>query len=209
MCYTTTLQKTASELDKRFQRKLDSELLSSFQPSNQIIGFTFPTTPIIANDHPACITAASWGLIPYWAKDDSFRKNLLNAKIETIETLPSFKDAVQNRCLVISDGFYEWKWLDAKGKKKQKYRIRLADQEIFTMAGLFSYWQNKNTGVIFKTYSIVTTESNELMSEIHNTKKRMPVILNRKNEEDWLNGFSINEFVKPNIELIAEPLNDL
>jgi putative SOS response-associated peptidase YedK len=208
MCYTTTLQKTASELDKRFQRKLDSELLVSFQPSDQIVGFTFPITPIIASDHPAFITAASWGLVPHWAKDDSFRKNLLNAKIETIETLPSFKDAVRNRCLVVADGFYEWKWLDAKGKKKQKYRIGLAEEEIFTMAGIYSYWQNKSTGVIFKTYSIVTTEANELMSEIHNTKKRMPVILNRKNEDDWLNGFSINEFVRPNIELIAESLND-
>jgi putative SOS response-associated peptidase YedK len=60
----------------------------------------------------------SWGLIPNWAKDDSIRKNTLNAKIETIHEKPSFRDVIQHRCLVLIDGFYEWKWLDEKGKHK-------------------------------------------------------------------------------------------
>ena len=67
---------------------------------------------------------------------------------------------------VLIDGFYEWKWLDEKGKHKQKYLITLPTHEAFACAGLYSHWTNKNTGETIKTYTILTTEANELMSEI-------------------------------------------
>lgn len=204
MCFTTSLQKNASELDKRFQRKLDSELLASYEPNSHIVGFTFPTNPVIANNNPSVIGAYTWGLLPVWAKDQTFRKNLLNAKVETIHELPSFRDAVKNRCLIIADSFYEWKWLDSKGKQKQKYKIGLDKEEIFAMAGIYSLWQDKSTGMFYKSYAMVTTEANELMSEIHNTKKRMPIILTRQNEEDWLAGAPVHEFAKPILSLTAE-----
>ena len=207
MCFTTALQKTASELDKRFQRRLDSELQASYQPQQSIVGFTFPNTPVIVNSSPQLITSASWGLLPVWAKDESFRKNLLNAKIETLETLPSFKQSVQNRCLVIADAFYEWKWLDPKGKNKQKYKIGVEGNDAFAMAGIYSVWQNKQSGQVVCTYSIITTEANELMSEIHNTKKRMPIVLTKDNEEEWLAGEQLSLFVQPAITLIAEAVS--
>ena len=134
------------------------------------------------------------GLIPFWAKDDSIKQYTLNAKIETLNEKPAFKNSVKNRCLVIADGFYEWKWLDEKGRKKQKYLITLPDSDLFAFAGIWSEWQNKSTGEIINSYSIITTEANELMAEIHNSKKRMPVILTKKNEKDWLGGEEINDF---------------
>lgn len=206
MCFTTALQKTASELDRRFQQRLDSELLASYQPQESIVGFAFPNTPVILNTTPQLIGVASWGFLPTWAKDESFRKNLLNAKIETIHELPSFKAAVNQRCLVIADAFYEWKWLDSKGKQKKKYKIGVAENEAFAMAGIFNNWIDKNSGTQLCTYAIVTTEANDLMSEIHNTKKRMPVVLDKSNEEQWLAGEQLSIFTKPSIELIATPI---
>ncbi|WP_462318590.1 SOS response-associated peptidase family protein, partial [Marinilabilia sp.] len=79
-------------------------------------------------------------------------------------------------------------WLDPKGKSKQKHLLTLPGDEAFALAGLWNEWTNQSTGEIFNTYTIITTAANELMSEIHNTKKRMPVILNPENEHDWLSG---------------------
>lgn len=105
--------------------------------------------------------------------------------------------------MILSDGFFEWQWLDEKGKKKQQYLITLPSDEPFAFAGIFSEWTDKTTAEIVSTYSMVTTEANTLMAKIHNSQKRMPVILTPSNENLWLNGNAIAEFVKPDIELIA------
>jgi len=204
MCYTTSIQKSQEDLEKRFKRMAERDLKLELKLSLYNIGFTFPENPVITNDKPEVISLLSWGLMPTWAKDQTFRKNLLNAKIETIKELPSFRNAVKNRCLVLVDGFYEWKWLDAKGKQKEKYHITLPNLEPFAMAGIWSEWVDKQTGEILKTYTIVTTQANDLMSEIHNTKKRMPVILTPENEEKWLSGSEVDDFKKPEVELKAE-----
>ena len=139
-------------------------------------------------------------MIPHWAKDDSIRKNTLNARSETIHEKPSFRQVVNNRCLVLSDGFFEWQWLDEKGKKKQKYEITLPSNELFAFAGLWSEWVDKTTGELINSYAILTTEANETMSRIHNSKKRMPMILSRDNERGWING---GEMVMDNGRLVA------
>lgn len=141
-----------------------------------------------------------WGLIPFWAKDNSIRKNTLNARFETLREKASFRSSLNNRCLVLSDGFYEWQWLDEKGKKKQKYLITRPNEEAFAFAGLYNDWIDKSTGEIVKTYTIITTKANELMANIHNTKKRMPFILSPEIEEAWLMG---EELQFQNLELIA------
>jgi len=92
---------------------------------------------------------------------------------------------------LLADGFYEWQWLDEKGKQKQKYELTLPDNELFAFAGLYSEWVDKSTGEIINSYTILTTEANELMSKIHNTKKRMPVILSADNEKNWLHGHDL------------------
>lgn len=185
MCFHSKQSKSAQELKLRFKAKFENE--EEYQPT-QYNGFQYPKTPIITNEKNNTIQLYNWGLIPHWAKDDSIKKFTLNAKSETIHEKPSFKNAVQNRCLILIDGFYEWKWLDAKGKNKQKYLITLPNNEAFAFAGLYSHWLDKNNGEITKTYTILTTEANELMSEIHNTKKRMPIILSPTNEINWLQG---------------------
>jgi putative SOS response-associated peptidase YedK len=200
MCFHSKQSKDAQSLEKRFKAKVTTS--ESFT-SERINGFVHPKTPVIANSSPDTIQLFSWGLIPFWAKDKSIQKNTLNARIETIKELPSFRNAVKNRCLVIVDGFFEWQWLDAAGKKKQQYMISLPSDDAFAFAGIHSEWTDKNTGEILNTYSIVTTEANPFMAEIHNTKKRMPVILTPENEIDWLNGVEVMDFSKPDVELKA------
>ena len=185
MCFHSKQGKDAQTLEKRFKAKLkSSDLLVTADRFN---GFTFPKTPVITNQNKLEIQLFNWGLIPTWAKDENIRASTLNARIETISDLPSFKNNVKNRCLILADCFYEWKWLDEKGKEKQQYLISLPNDEPFAFAGIYSEWTNKNTGELLQTYSIITTEANPFMAEIHNTKKRMPIILTPQNENDWLN----------------------
>ena len=203
MCFNIRIDKTKENIKRRFKADFATPW---FQQQETINGFTFPKTPVIAHNQPSLIQPFTWGLIPFWSKDDTIRQYTLNAKIETLAEKPSFKGAVNNRCPVIADGFYEWQWLDPKGKNKQKYLITLPNDELFAFGGLWSEWVNKDTGEIMHTYSIVTTQANELMSEIHNSKKRMPVILKPENESDWLEGASTREFEKIDINLSATPI---
>ena len=105
-------------------------------------GFDFPKTPIITNENPEIIELYNWGLIPDWSKSEDIRALTLNAKIETIHEKPSFKNIVNQRCLVLANGFYEWQWRDSKGKNKVKYEIGIENDELFAFAGLYSHWIN-------------------------------------------------------------------
>ena len=205
MCFHSKQTKSAIEVENRFNAKIED--ISLFQPSNHINAFEFPKTPIITNREPNIIEHYQWGLIPYWAKDNSVKKYTLNAKIETLTEKPSFKKSVNKRCLVIADGFYEWQWLDSRGRNKQKYLITLPNNELFAFGGIYSEWVDQLTGEIINSYSIVTTEANELMSKIHNSKKRMPIILTEQNENNWLNGSDLNNFKKMDIVLTTEIIN--
>lgn len=200
MCFHTQSKKTGKQLEKRF----DAYFLSSewYTPGVNN-AFTFPLTPVITNDRSEVIQALHWGLIPPWAKDTCIRKSTLNARLETLDQKPSFRPSLSKRCLVLADGFFEWKWLDPQGKSKQKYLLTLPDEEAFAFAGLWNSWTDKSTGQLLQTFTIITTEANELMSEIHNTKKRMPVILHPYAEKDWLCG---GELVLQNDFLKAVPL---
>lgn len=112
--------------------------------------------------------------------------------METLDQKPSFKNT--KRCVIFSDGFYEWKWLDAKGKRKQKYLIEYPDSVLFGFAGLYDQWIDKKTGEIIKSCSIVTTSAEGIMKEIHNSKLRMPVTLIDNQLSKWLNGEKIKFF---------------
>ena len=197
MCFHSKLSKKAQALQNRFKAKFENvdillpEIYNAFQ---------YPKTPVITNREADKIHLFNWGLIPAWAKDDTIKKMTLNARIETIAEKPAFKGSIKNRCLILADGFYEWQWLDPKGKNKQKYLITLPDDDAFAFAGLWSEWIDKSTGELLKTYTILTTEANELMSKIHNSKKRMPIIVSKETEKKWLEGDKINSF---DIELLA------
>src|SRR2546422_537263 len=121
-----------------------------------------------------------WGLIPAWAKDPAKARQPINAKSETVAELPTFRAAFrQRRCLIPSDGFYEWK---QEGGRKQPVYIRMKDREPFAFAGLWERWVGEEDDFI-ESCTILTTEPNELLAQVH---KRMPVILDPKDDDLWL-----------------------
>lgn len=123
-----------------------------------------------------------WGLIPFWSKDSKIAYSTINAKAETITTSPAYREAIKRRrCLVPADWFYEWKKMDAK--TKQPYAIALNDGSLFAFAGLWDTWKDKATGQAINTYTVITTDPNQLMEPLHN---RMPVILQRRDYDRWL-----------------------
>ena len=123
-----------------------------------------------------------WGLIPSWSKDPSIANKLINARGETIAEKPSFRGGFKyKRCLILTDGFYEWKVVQGE-KTKTPYFIHMKDKKPFAFAGLWDEWQSSDGGAL-RTCTIITTEPNELMSTLHN---RMPVILDSADYSQWL-----------------------
>ena len=123
-----------------------------------------------------------WGLIPSWAKDSKMGSKLINARAETVAEKPSLRSAFrQRRCLVLADGFYEWQ--QQEDKQKQPFYFRMSDEHPFAFAGLWEHWEDKDTGKTIESCTLLTTDPNELMQSVHN---RMPVILEPKNYDIWL-----------------------
>jgi len=182
MCGRFSISKEKDEIEDRFEIHIDPAMFTknyNAAPS-QIL-------PVITNEDPEQASFHKWGLIPYWAKDESIGNKLINARGETIAEKPSFRDAAEKRrCLVITDGFYEWQ---RSGGEKQPYRITLADESLFTFAGLWESWSAPN-GRDVRTFTIITTEPNGLMKPIH---KRMPVMLTPENERVWISDEPLEE----------------
>ncbi len=126
-----------------------------------------------------------WGLVPAWAKDDKLQYSTFNARSEEFTAKPAFRDAWKRgrRCLVVTDGFYEWKKLDPKGKKKQAYAISMRDDGEMVMAGLWSNWKSRTSGEEIPTCTVLTCDPNKSMAELHD---RMPVILAESDWPAWL-----------------------
>ena len=119
----------------------------------------------------------------------------------------------KKHCVFITNGFYEWNWLDEKGKKKQPYYIRSVEDQFTFMAGLWEDWYNKETGEIVSSCSMITNEANEMMAKIHNTKARMPAFVTHETAKIWLdNELSVTDRLKAidpvnNDFLKAAPIN--
>jgi len=138
--------------------------------------------PVAANRPSPQLELFKWGLVPSWAKDISIGNRMINARAETLMEKPSFRTALKRRrCLVPADGFYEWK-MNADGKTKTPMRMRLSSERAFAFAGLWEQWQSAD-GSSLLTYTIITTEPNELLKNIHN---RMPVMLTGEAAREWL-----------------------
>lgn len=126
------------------------------------------------------IALLRWGLVPFWAKDEKISYSTFNARGEEVATKPAFKEAFKaRRCLVLADGFYEWKKIDAK--TKQPYRFTLGNGGPFAFAGLWERWTRGPEPI--ESFTIITTAANELVAEIH---YRMPVILDPSDYDTWL-----------------------
>jgi putative SOS response-associated peptidase YedK len=145
------------------------------------------------NEEPRRLSYFCWGLIPFWAKDEKIGNKMINARAESIEEKPSYRNAFrQRRCLVPADGFYEWK--NENGKTALGSHMK--DHQPFAMAGIWETWKNPE-GKMIHSFSIITTSANELMKSIH---ERMPVILPPEFEETWLTSTDpreIRELLQP------------
>jgi len=181
MCFHSKQTKKAIEVEHRFNAKI--ETIDAFQTAEHYNGFEFPKTPVITNEDSSKIQMIHWGLLPKWANEEFDKKNTLNARIETLSSKISFKNIINNRCIIIVNGFFEWQKI---GKNKLKYEIGFHD-ELFAFAGLYDVNNGK------KTYTIVTTEAQGIMREIHNTKLRMPFTL--QTDEDFNNWLQQKEVV--------------
>ena len=195
MCGRYTLFKT-SDLPNRFG--LSSQVGSIHANYNVAPGQFMPV--IVSEDGTAAIRIMKWGLVPIWAKDSNIGYKLINARAESIFEKPMWKGSVlHKRCLVPSNGFYEWKATDSKDK--QPYFIKPNDQELFAFAGIYSTWKQVD-GQELQTFSIITTETNKDMATIHD---RMPVILHPEDEAVWLEPSSES---RDDIEPLLRPYED-
>lgn len=189
MCFYNSMSKKAKQLAARYGRKSDIvEIYKDIlEEKYRVSAFTYPEYPIITKLEE--IQVFKWGLIPFWTKDEQdaekVRKMTFNARTESIFEKPSFREPIKRRrCIVPSTGFFDWRHED---KKKIPFFISVKNEDIFSMAGIYDVWNDKATGELLHTFSIITTQANPLMSYIHNTNMRMPAILSKENEEKWLN----------------------
>jgi putative SOS response-associated peptidase YedK len=170
-------------------------------------GFSHPFLPVILQGNSLQIRHFQWGLLPEWVKDFAAAKKLsdqtLNAVAETLQEKPSFKGSVdQRRCLILVDSFLEWRHSDSG---KQGYRMKLTadNSPVRALGGLWSFWKEPVTGTPFNTFTIITTEANEEMAWVHNTKKRMPLVLEESQFSIWLSGVHYCE-----VQPLVRPLPD-
>ena len=198
MCFHQKLDKKPEQIEKKFNAQF--KFFQDYTPLKAINGFDFPKTPVIKNTDKFTIEMLQWGLIPNWANEEWNKSFTLNARIETLSEKPAFRNIVQNRCLVITNGFYEWQH---NGKIKTKYEIGFND-ELFAFGGIYDSYNG------IESYSIVTTEAEGIMREIHNTKLRMPIALKTLDDmQAWLDGETVktqSDFTATNLDPIQMTL---
>jgi putative SOS response-associated peptidase YedK len=128
------------------------------------------------------IVMMRWGLVPYWSNDEKIGLRTINAKAETITTTPAFREAIKyRRCLVPADAFYEW--VRISEKVRQPFAIAMKDHQPYALAGLWEKWRDRKAGTELLTFTVVTTDPNEVVQPLHD---RMPVIIPAKEYERWL-----------------------
>ena len=159
MCYRYSVP-GPDILEKKFQAKLKVK----FERKYHAGGFDFPKLPVITNEDPDLINLFHWGLIPFWVKDEKtandIRQRTANARGESIYEKPSFRHAADKRhCLVLADGFFEWRYFMGKN---YPYYIHLKNRESFAIAGLWDIWKNPENDEKIYTYTIITTEAKPL-----------------------------------------------
>jgi len=186
MCFSVNVNLVKEELEERYGIKFPDKY--RYEPSYYYHAFGLPVLPAICSENPGTISFLKWGLIPAWTRSnedaDAIRLKTFNARAESLGTKPSFSSSFRSkRCLIPIRGFYEWQHV---GKDKIPWYIYHADNDIITLAGLYSNWTPPDGTETVSTFSIITTEANELMAEVHNSKKRMPVILGRDEEKKWI-----------------------
>jgi putative SOS response-associated peptidase YedK len=179
MCGRFVQDFTFETLQQNFNiRAEDRSIVPNFNvaPTQEIL-------TIIKHENENTLERLHWGLVPFWTKDVSIGSRMINARVETVASKPSFRNAFKKRrCLIPAGGFYEWK--GEKGQK-QPYYITIPSGEPFAFAGLWESWTDKegDDDSVCKSCTIITTSASESIVELHN---RMPVILDPDVYEQWL-----------------------
>jgi putative SOS response-associated peptidase YedK len=207
VCYSNSSTSKNIDLARKFKKKIpeNSTYITYYHSS----GFSHPLWPIVTSSEE--IQFMNWGLIPNWYKGNflEIAAKTLNCRTETADTRSSFKHLINSRrCIIPSSGFFEWQHL---GKEKIPFFIYPRETDILSMAGLWDTSVNLVTGEINQTFTILTTEANDFMGKIHNTKKRMPLFLNSDNQiSEWLSNCSnISHIIKSSQQtlLLAHEVN--
>jgi putative SOS response-associated peptidase YedK len=178
MCGRFAASKSGEELQREFQLRV---IRAAPKPSFNVA----PTmqAPVVVNDGGRALDFFRWGLIPWWAKDPSIGAKTINARADTLAEKPAFRDAFRlRRCLVLADGFFEWKVAAGSKGERVPHFIRLQGGRSMPFAGLWERWRAPEGSEVL-TCTIVTTTANELLAPLHD---RLPVILGPESVDRWL-----------------------
>lgn len=190
MCYHKQQRQPARIVAGYYQATLDT-LAVDLPPIYHENSFAHRPSLLLTSDNPGRLTVGRWGLIPTWAKNNlqatQIKSRTTNCISEDMFEKPAFRTAARagHRCLIPCTGFFEWRHL-ADGKTKIPYFIYSPDDPIFSLGGLWTRYDDPDTQETSLTYTVLTTAANPLMEIVHNSKKRMPVIIPRTYEKDWL-----------------------
>ena len=177
MCGRKTLTRDLQSIIEELA--IDEYLDDGFEPSYNIAPTQFSPV-LIGKDDSRVLKKMKWGLIPNWSKDEAIGSKMINARSESLLEKPSFQNLVhQNRCVVITDGYFEWK----KGNEgSQPFYISHPKKKLLPMAGLWTTWESSSSRMI-SSYTVITTIPQKAIAHIHN---RMPVILNPTAIDEWI-----------------------
>jgi len=191
MCYDISAKKRSFKKQaKRLgysENEIEKIIKQTFLPLYHSSGFSHPVLPLINSNS---LNIGTWGLLPHWAKtvDTKLMNRMLNARSETMHEKKSYRPVINNRCIVVVDGFYEHHHYK---NKTYPFLISHAENEPICLAALYSNWTDKSTGEVITTFTIITTKGNSLLKKLHNNPElsfgpRMPVILNDSFVSLWL-----------------------
>ena len=179
MCARYTITRAEKELAKMYNVQISEPFIPNYNLAPTQKGL------VITADEPGIMQKMHFGLVPCWAESTKLNISTLNARSEEALEKKTFAPLISKHktCLVLADGFYEW---DRKSGKSIPYRFVLKDREVFAFAGLWSQWKSKDGAQVYRSFTIMTTEANQVVGKVHDPKFRMPVILDKYTESFWL-----------------------
>lgn len=185
MCGRMVLTRSVAEIADFFGALMsDLELVPRYNVTPSLDIPAIRATAEGAKEGQRALALLRWGLVPAWAKDPSIGNRMINARSETAAEKPSFRAAMRrHRCLIPADGFYEWAKPASKGARKTPYYFKLKGGDPMAIAGLYESWTNRETGEQVDSCTLLTTEANATVRPVHD---RMPVLLDRRDFELWL-----------------------
>lgn len=194
MCFYYAVVKVNA--NRLFENQLiREEQLKMFPDHYFVNGFEFPLMPVISDQLPGKIQMFRWGMVPSTTRTEKQAReflskyNTLNARAESLFESRIYGPSIRaKRCLVLCSGFFEWRHREPgkKGTPKYPFYVTLKDNSMFVFAGVWNAFTDRETGEIIHTYSIITTPANKMMAVVHNSKKRMPLIISPKKAMEWL-----------------------